>query len=47
MASRKYGPLGRHLQEDGRDRVELTFSQIEQIIGAPLPDGARNYAWWI
>ncbi len=48
MASRKYGPLARHLEKDGRDRIELTFSQIEQIIGAPLPDSARNYdAWWI
>jgi hypothetical protein len=42
-----YGPLGAYL--DGLDAREavLTFSDIERILGRPLPASARRYqAWW-
>ena len=43
----KYKPLERHLRASGKTRLPLTFSQIEKIIGGPLPAAARRYpAWW-
>jgi len=44
----KYEPLERHLL--GLDRIvehTLSFAQVEQILGCPLPPSARTYqAWW-
>jgi hypothetical protein len=45
----KYYPLHRFLME--RDHTEpafsMSFSDIEEIIGTPLPPGARSHrAWW-
>lgn len=44
----KYEPLERHLL--GLDRIvehTLSFAQVEQILGRPLPPSARTYqAWW-
>jgi CBS domain-containing protein len=46
----RYAGLIRHLQEQPieTDRVTLTFSEIEQIIGGErLPDSARKHrTWW-
>lgn len=43
----KYKHLGEYLTEQPGDRCTLTFSRIEEIIGASLPPSARKYpAWW-
>ena len=43
----KYGPLERHLSERRDEACTLTFSQIETIIGAPLPASAKAHKpWW-
>ena len=46
----KYGHLGEHLrqaEQDGDNRISLTFSDIEDLIGYDLPDSAREHrTWW-
>jgi hypothetical protein len=43
----KYEGLGQYLGTNGGSSVELTFQQIEEILGLKLPDSARRYpAWW-
>ena len=43
----KYVPLNEHLYSMAAESVLLTFSQIEEILGAPLPQSARKHAaWW-
>jgi CBS domain-containing protein len=45
----RYAPLGAWLEAlpADSDRVTLTFSDIERLIGAPLPASARQYrSWW-
>jgi hypothetical protein len=45
--SSKYAPIGRYLNAQEADEVELTFAQIESILGFPLPSSARGHdAWW-
>lgn len=52
MAKRgsKYHPLQAYLRErsaDGAEEVTLTFAQIELLLEAPLPEGARiDPGWW-
>lgn len=46
----KYTALGTFLRRwavrnDGQE-VELTFAQIEGVIGAPLPKAAADTVWW-
>jgi hypothetical protein len=42
----KYAPLSEFLREDGRNRVEMSFSQIDAMVGG-LPRSAREHqAWW-
>jgi len=42
----KYDPLFRFLCEAGDRAVEMTFDEIERLVG-PLPAAARQYsAWW-
>ena len=42
----KYAPLADHLKAQVGDAVELTFTQIDQLVGG-LPPSARSYdAWW-
>lgn len=44
---KKYSALIHHLATYEGDHLELSFSQIEQIIGAPLPPTAYSRpAWW-
>lgn len=45
---RKYDALGRELDRHaGEDEVTLTFGEIEEIIGEPLPPSARGRRqWW-
>jgi hypothetical protein len=45
----KYAPLAKYLANQPRslERVALTFSEIETIIGSELPAAARDHrAWW-
>jgi hypothetical protein len=37
----RWAPLTRHLQDDGRDRIKLTYAEIEAIVGGPLPESAK------
>lgn len=39
--------LYEHLQALGDDRWDASFADVEDILGVPLPSGARNdAAWW-
>ena len=45
----KYEPLKKYLLTLSKDvgETQLTFGQIEKILGSPLPASARYYlAWW-
>jgi hypothetical protein len=43
----KYEPLYRHLRASDREYLEFSFTDIEEILGFPLPASARRYpAWW-
>ena len=46
----KYGRLVNyldHCREQGVEELELSFGQLEEILGAPLPSAARNFRpWW-
>lgn len=43
----KYAPLAEHLRSSGRATVSMSFDEIEQVIGAPLPQSAFTHrAWW-
>lgn len=43
----KYDPLRDYLKRCGKGEVILSFSDIESIIGRPLPPSADNFdAWW-
>lgn len=43
----KYDPLGDHLAATKQEEWNTTFSEIERIIGSPLPHSARTWrAWW-
>jgi hypothetical protein len=42
----KYDPLFNYLCQAGDSSVELTFAEVERLVG-PLPASARKYqAWW-
>lgn len=43
----KYSPLAEHLTHIQSSQVRLTFTEIEEIIGEPLPPSAHVHsAWW-
>ena len=43
----KYAPLADHLKDSGQESVPMTFADIEQVIGARLPQSAFSHrAWW-
>jgi hypothetical protein len=43
----KYHPLFEHLLFSGQGQLSIAFSEIEAIIGAPLPPSARlREEWW-
>jgi hypothetical protein len=43
---RKYDPLIRYLTALPAEAVTLTFAELEAIIGAPLPEAARQRSYW-
>jgi hypothetical protein len=42
----KYAALGEYLRRQTVGRVQLTFADIERIIGGKLPASQRYPAWW-
>ncbi len=42
----KYRPLFDHLHLAQTDEVTLTFDEIENLLGVPLPASAHGRAWW-
>jgi len=42
----KYAPLTQFLAAQSRDRVALSFAQIEAILGTALPPSAYTRRWW-
>lgn len=43
----KYSKLGVYLQSNTNDIVKLTLGEVEEILGFPLPQSAREHqAWW-
>ena len=43
----KYAPLTRHLRASRKPRVAMTFSEMERLLGFPLPRSSREHrAWW-
>jgi hypothetical protein len=42
----KYAPLGEFLRKQRATLVPMTFSQIEKIVGTPLPKSKQYPAWW-
>ena len=46
-AGSKYYPLYEHLRRSEQDELMLTFSEVEKLLGQPLPPSARTHrAWW-
>ena len=43
----KYTPLRDYLRQQTSDTLELTFIEIERIIGSQLPPSAYAPRWWI
>lgn len=44
--ARKYDSLQPHLEANKLAEFEMTFAQIEQVIGAPLPKSANDPQFW-
>ncbi|MEI9804390.1 MAG: hypothetical protein WDN48_07910 [Pseudolabrys sp.] len=43
----KYEPLGAYLKKQGKERVPMTFAEIEKVTGVKLPPSARKHRpWW-
>lgn len=42
----KYDPLERHLKRRGAAEIELSFADIERIVGGMLPNSASRPQWW-
>ncbi len=43
----KYRPLQDYLRQQNGQRIELSFPEIESIIGGELPPSACRPRWWI
>ena len=42
----KYDPLRRFLRRNSRAEVQMSFADIERVIGAMLPKSAERPQWW-
>ena len=42
----RYEPLRSFLEGQSAERVQVTFREIEQILGGELPNSKRYPAWW-
>jgi hypothetical protein len=46
MKMAKYDPLGTYLRRKGKPEIDLSFADIERIIGNMLPKSAARPQWW-
>jgi hypothetical protein len=43
----KYEPLGQFLKKQKRDRIAISFAEIERVLGRKLPNSSKTHrAWW-
>lgn len=43
----KYDPLKNHLRSQNKPVIQMSFCEIEKILGAKLPPSARTHPeWW-
>jgi hypothetical protein len=43
----KYEPLGEYLKKQNKERVPMTFAEIERVTGVKLPPSAgKHRPWW-
>ena len=42
----KYEPLGQFLRKQKRDRIPMTFAEIERVLNAKLPASKNSRAFW-
>jgi hypothetical protein len=42
----KYEPLRQFLRKHHRERVAMTFAEIEKVVGSKLPASKQHRAWW-
>lgn len=42
----KYDPLRDYLKRQKAEELELSFEEIERVLGAMLPNGASRAQWW-
>ena len=42
----KYEPLRKYLEAQRVERVPMTFTEIEKVLGFRLPDSQKIRAWW-
>ena len=42
----KYDPLQAHLKRQTATELQLSFAEIERILGAMLPNSAARPQWW-
>ena len=42
----KYGPLRTHLEQSGKDKVSMSFTQIEELVGQLPKSAYLHQAWW-
>jgi uncharacterized HhH-GPD family protein len=46
MTELDWSRLTRHLARQTRDRVQMSFADIEHVLGAPLPPAATGRGYW-
>jgi hypothetical protein len=47
VSSSKYQPLTAHLRAQRANRVPMSFTEIERVVGTKLPPSAGSHrAWW-
>jgi hypothetical protein len=42
----KYAPLRDYLMRQRHREFDMTFREVEAVIGAPLPSSAARPQWW-
>ena len=42
----KYDPLHKYLRQKSAPEIEMSFAEIERVLGAMLPNCAARPQWW-
>lgn len=43
----KYEPLGQFLKRQNKERINISFAEIERVLGTVLPKSSKAHrAWW-